>query len=329
MLFLFPGGIEPLLLILVALALSAAVGDLPGAEKDLTLPRRVIRRGVAELERRLNRSHRNERTRFVRGQLVAAVIVVAALAIGLTAAWLFQAMPYGRVLELAALLTALSLQPVWNRVRKVAAALETGSRDSVREAARCLTWRPPDSLDDYGAARVAVEAAADAVSRRVVAPSLWYGVFGLPGLLLWIAGDAVAPAGGGRMLDPFGAALSRLGHMMEWLPSRIAGLLIVAASVFVGSAEPAPAFKTLRRYGHLSGNGWPAAAMAGALGLALGGPRREGEVIVSEPWIGDGRARVVPADVRRAVVLFAVAGLILAALVAGLVLILGFALRLR
>ena len=64
----------------------------------------------------------------------------------------------------------------------------------------------------------------------------------------------------------------------------------------------------------------PEGAVAGALGLALAGPRRYGTETVNDPWIGDGRARATALDIRRALYLYVVAGLILAALIGALLL---------
>jgi adenosylcobinamide-phosphate synthase len=108
---------------------------------------------------------------------------------------------------------------------------------------------------------------------------------------------------------------------MNFLPARIAAAIIATAAAFAPHGKPFAAFHAMRRDArkHKSVNaGWPEAAAAGALGLALAGPRQYEGVVVDDPWIGDGRARVNPDDVRRALFLFALACLIHAALVGGL-----------
>jgi adenosylcobinamide-phosphate synthase len=99
---------------------------------------------------------------------------------------------------------------------------------------------------------------------------------------------------------------------MSYIPARLTALLVVLACPFVPNARMFEAVHTLF-------NAAPpvAAAFAGALDLSLGGPRREGEVMIRDPWIGEGRARAIPADIRRALLVYAVACLLLAGLVAG------------
>ncbi|WP_244434217.1 cobalamin biosynthesis protein, partial [Azospirillum sp. B506] len=80
-------------------------------------------------------------------------------------------------------------------------------------------------------------------------------------------------------------------------------------------APPARLGRDARKHPSLN-MGWPIAAIAGALGLALGGPHRDGGVVITENWIGDGRARATPADIGRALALSAVAALLLIGLVA-------------
>ena len=65
--------------------------------------------------------------------------------------------------------------------------------------------------------------------------------------------------------------------------------------------------------------GWPEGAAAGALGLALAGPRRYGAALVDDPWIGDGRRQAGIADIERGLFLFVMACLIHALLVAMLI----------
>ena len=114
----------------------------------------------------------------------------------------------------------------------------------------------------------------------------------------------------------FGRAAARIDDAANWVPARIAGFLIAVAAL---GRAPA-AFGAMRRDAnrHRSVNaGWQEAAMAGALGLALAGPRRYGDVVVDDAWMGDGgRREAATADIGRALWLYRRAALALAALVA-------------
>ena len=115
---------------------------------------------------------------------------------------------------------------------------------------------------------------------------------------------------------------------MNWVPARIAGGLIALAAFVVPGAGPRRAWRVMLRDAprHSSPNaGWPEAAMAGALGLALLGPRRyEGEAAADAAWLGDGRKDATAHDLRRTVCVFAAAcalvALLTAAIAAGMAL---------
>lgn len=315
------GAPESLLLLLLALALEAGVGDLRPFARLVPGPADLAFRVAAGLDRRLNRIDRSDAMRMIRGLVLTLVIVAAAVAVGWAAAGLARTTRFGWALETVLAMGGLSVRLPWSRAKAIAQALGAGRTDAAREAARALTFKNLFTLDDHGVARVAVEGLAKAVDQSVVAPLFWYALAGLPGLLGWTALNAVDAAIGHR--SPryawFGVAAARLDDAANFLPARLSGLLVVVASLFVPRARPLGAIKAIAgfagRHRSLSG-GWPEAAFAGALGLALGGPRREGEVVVKDAWIGDGRARAVAADVRRALVLYALTVVLAAGLVA-------------
>jgi adenosylcobinamide-phosphate synthase len=118
----------------------------------------------------------------------------------------------------------------------------------------------------------------------------------------------------------FGWAAARFDDLANLVPARISGLLIAAAALFSRNGRPQRALRVMLRDArkHRSPNaGWPEGAMAGALGLALAGPRRDAEGTVSDPWVGDGTARAIPADIGRALALYKHACLVQWGLVVG------------
>jgi adenosylcobinamide-phosphate synthase len=123
----------------------------------------------------------------------------------------------------------------------------------------------------------------------------------------------------------FGKVAARLDDVANLVPARLSGVLLALAAAFVPSANPLRALATMWRDAakHRSPNaGWPEAAMAGALDLALAGPRRYHGLVVPDDWIGAGRARAEPADLHRALALFVIACVITAALMAVAVILL-------
>ncbi len=120
----------------------------------------------------------------------------------------------------------------------------------------------------------------------------------------------------------FGMTAARLDDVLNLIPARLAGLFIVFAALFAPAANPLGALRVMLRDArfHRSVNaGWPEGAMAGALGLALAGPRAYTEGTVNDPWIGDGHAEATPRDISRGLYLYAAACLLNAMGVAAIV----------
>lgn len=310
-------GPGPLFLLLLALVIDAVAGDW--IARVLPDPSALSRRFCAWADRRLNRVERGKTARLLRGALVVLALLVMALAAGLLVDRI-GAQGRGWVLELLVIVATLRGRASWMRVRAVRRALETGGAAAAQEAILPLTRRHAFSLDEHGVARAAVEGAAKAFARKLVAPVFGYALLGAPGLLVWAAVDGADSALGnpGVRHERFGLTAARLDDALNAIPARLAALLLALAAPFVG-ARLGGAVRAMVRDGGKSASfnmGWPSAAMAGALGLALGGPHRDGGVVITEPWIGDGRARATPADIDRALALTAVAALILVLLVA-------------
>ncbi|MEI8395432.1 MAG: CobD/CbiB family cobalamin biosynthesis protein [Rhodospirillaceae bacterium] len=319
------GGPEPLLLLLAALAVDAYVGGMipflpPG-------PAALIRQLAGLLDRKLNRQERSEATRLGRGALVVIVIGVFALILGAIIHTLSLALPHGWSLELVTLIACVQVREPWRRMRMIRRALDHRGTEAARAAVTGLTRHDPEALDEHGIVRVTIEAAARHLNQDVIAPAFWYILGGLPGFLFWTAVNALDSVIGHRSprYEQFGKTAARLDDALNFFPARMTGALIVVASVFLGGTAPLAALRTMVKDARYHGSinaGWPMAAMAGALGLALGGPHTEGEVTVREVWIGQGRARATPADIGRALGLYAVTLLVLAGLIGTLMLIL-------
>ena len=157
---------------------------------------------------------------------------------------------------------------------------------------------------DFGVGRAAVESLAENLSDGVVAPLLWGVVAGLPGMLAYKALNTLDSMVGHRneRYRDFGWASARLDDLANLIPARLTGLLLC----LVGGS-PRGCLRTMLRDAphHRSPNaGWPEAAMAGALGLRLAGPRTYGDTIVDDRWMGDGRAEAAAGDIRAALALY-------------------------
>ncbi len=311
---------DPLLLLFCALALDALLGDMPAALARVAHPVVLIGRCVQWFDKRLNRERRGEKVRLVRGVLTVAMLVAGAAASGLALAVVLRSVRFGWAVEILLVAVLLAQRSLFDHVAAVRDALERRGLAGGREAVSHIVGRDPQSLDEHGVARAAIESLAENFSDGVVAPALSYALFGLPGILVYKTANTLDSMIGHRTPRylHFGRAAARLDDLLNLVPARLSGMLLAAAALATPAAHGPPAFRIMLRDArkHRSPNaGWPEAATAGALDLALAGPRRYHGQVVNDPWLGDGRARATAADINRALRLYATACLIQAGLV--------------
>ncbi len=319
------GGAEALILLVLALILEAVIGTAPALFRNIPHPIAALGQLIALFDERLNRESRSEAARLIRGLVVVVVVILVAI----TAAWvvlfLAGALPFGWVLEVLAIAVLVAQRGLFDHVKAVRQALGEGGVEAGRQAVRHIVGRDPESLDEHGVARAAIESCAENFNDGVVAPVFWYILLGLPGLMIYKAVNTMDSMIGhtSARYRAFGMAAAKLDDALSYIPARISAALIAMAALFVPTADAKGAIAVIKRDAakHRSPNaGWPEAAMAGALDLALAGPRRYGDEAANDPWIGDGRAQANRQDIRRALYLYAVSCLINAGLITALIL---------
>jgi adenosylcobinamide-phosphate synthase len=319
-------GGTPLVVLLAVLILDLVLGFVPQMG-HLHPPLPGIRPFFLGLERRLNREQRSEANRIIRGAVVALATLALAVGLGWGLWRLAITLPFGITAEVVVLFLALSQSRVIGAMGEASDGLQDQDPAAARAALAVIVAGDQGGLDNFGLARVAVEEGARGFLRRLTAPVFWYCLAGLPGVFLYGASLTLETvfASQGPRAEAFGMAARRFHDAIDYLPARLAGVIFILGSVFLPNAAPAMGVTVLRqhakRYPGPNG-GWLLAPAAGVLGLALCGPGGpDGVGRSQEGWIGDGRARVNPVDIRRAVYLFSVGGLILAVLVAALLLV--------
>jgi adenosylcobinamide-phosphate synthase len=318
-----PARLDPLLLLLAALAVDALVGDPSALFRRVPHPVALVGGLIAWLERTLNRGDLGDGARRLRGVATVLLTVALAAAVGAAIDRAAAAFRWGWVVEIAVLAVLVAQRSLFDHVAAVARGLESGGLDAGREAVSHIVGRNPEHLDEHGVARAAIESLAENFSDGVVAPVLWYVLLGLPGICAMKAINTLDSMIGHRSerYRAFGWAAARLDDVANLLPARLAGVLVALAALLVPGAGGGHALRAMLRDArkHRSPNaGWPEAAMAGALGLSLGGPRRYGSDLVREAWLGSGSPEATPADIRRALGILVVACVLQAALVAAL-----------
>ena len=314
------GDHDLLLLLLFGLAIDALFGDLPAVFAYVPHPVVLAGHAIGFFDRKLNRASRSDRSRRERGIVTVIALVGTAAAIGVGIEWLCRGTVLGAIVEALVIGILLAQRGLYEHVAVVALALEHGGLTAGREAVRHIVGRDPLRLDEHGVARAAIESLAENFSDGVVAPVFWYLLFGLPGLLAYKMANTLDSMIGHRTLRyrAFGFASARFDDLLNFLPARLSGTLLAIAAIFVGDGNAGRAFATMLRDAkkhHSPNAGWPEAAMAGALGLALAGPRDYAEERVEDPWIGSGTPLARPADIARALRLYAVACLLVAGVI--------------
>ena len=308
-------------LTLAALLIEALVGYPDRLVRSIGHPVSWIGRLIGALERYCNRDTAEPVQRRALGiiTLLLVVTVVAVAAFVLERGLLL--LPFG-VIGVGFLASALIAQrSLHEHVADVADALEKTGAEGGREAVSHIVGRDTAALDEAGIARAAIESLAENFSDGVVAPVFWMLIAGLPGAAVYKAINTADSMIGHRTprYQAFGWSAARLDDLVNLPASRLSALLIIAAAAVTKSASAAAAWQAVRRDArhHRSPNaGYPEAAMAGALGLALAGPRDYGRVRVDDAFMGDGRRAADANDIRAALGLYRRADGILIAFVA-------------
>jgi len=267
---------------------------------------------IARLEQMLNRADYADDSRKALGvATLVLVLAVAGKAASLVTGWAPD--NWLGFLLLAILASSLVAQrSLYDHVEAVADALEWHGLDAAREKVAMIVGRDVSVLNGAGVARAAVESLAENFSDGVVAPAFWIAAFGLPGGALYKAAntaDSMIGHKNERYLL-FGWAAARFDDLINLPASRLAALWLLLAAAFTPRAEWRDAWATAWRDApkHRSPNaGWPEAAMAGALGFKLAGPRVYHGARVEDVYMGDGRAELDAADIRRALALYRLA----------------------
>lgn len=315
-------GLEPLLLLLFAIFIEAYIGEARLVFKFVLHPVVLIGRLIGMLDRKLNREKRSNMDRAVRGFITVLVVCTVVGAVGAGVDWVSRNHPFGWIIELLLIISLIAQRGLFNAVRKVGVALRDASLEDARGEVSHIVGRDPAQLDQHGVARAAIESLAENFSDGVIAPLFWYVIFGFPGMIVYKAINTMDSMIGykNERYRAFGFSAARIDDIVNYIPARLTGLLFVLAAIFTPHASPGSALRIMFKDAskHRSVNaGWPEGAMAGALDIAIAGPRRYPDRLVKDPWIGTGTAQVTHKDIKRALYLYAVAGLIAAAIIGG------------
>jgi adenosylcobinamide-phosphate synthase len=317
---------DTLIVVVAALALDALVGDPDWLWRRLPHPVALIGSFIGWLDRRSNLERWSPAQRKLAGIGVVALLLAISVLSGLLIEMALRQLAFGNLLIALVASTLIAQRSLYQHVARVGTAFADGGLAEARRAVAMIVGRDPDQLDEAGVSRAAIESCAENFSDGVVAPVFWLALLGLPGLIAYKAINTADSMIG--HLSPrhasFGWAAARLDDLVNLIPARLSGLLVAVVAPIAGGTT-ATALRIMWRDAakHRSPNaGWPESAMAGALGLALAGPRRYGTRIVDDVFLNaEARQDAIPSDIGRGLKLLMAACLLQAAAYAALALV--------
>ncbi|WP_375175754.1 adenosylcobinamide-phosphate synthase CbiB [Pseudooceanicola sp.] len=275
--------------LILALLLDAALGEPRWLWDRVPHPAVLIGRAIGWADQRFNTGP----ARQAKGTALALALICGGLSLGAVISAL------GTLPEIIVAAVLLAQRSLADHVRAVADALRV-STASGRLAVARIVGRDTGQMSDPAIARAAIESAAENLSDGVIAPAFWFLVGGLPGMLAYKAINTADSMVGYRTPrhEAFGWASARTDDLLNLIPARLTALLLAFAA---GHWPDWQAVRADARLHRSPNAGWPEAAMARALGVALSGPRSYDGKVQPLPWVNaDGRRAATPGDIDRA-----------------------------
>lgn len=272
-------------IMLIAIAMDMAFGWPDRLYRRIGHPVTWIGALIRWLDTRWNRQDHSFGMRKASGALAALLVIALCGAV----AWLVQAaLPpgwAGIILGGVLVWPFIALRSMHDHVAAIIPPLQAGDLPRARREVSMIVGRDPSQLDCAGVARAATESLAENTSDGIVAPIFWGLVGGLPGIVAYKAINTLDSMIGYRTPRhmAFGWAAARSDDLANLVPARLTGVLFALVS-----ARPRAALAAMWRDArlHRSPNaGWPEAAMAGALGVRLSGPRIYDGTTTDDPWV--------------------------------------------
>jgi adenosylcobinamide-phosphate synthase len=284
--------------IIVAFLLDQLLGD----PRQLPHPVKFIGRFALFVEKILRKVISTEK-----GAGIVTVLLVLSATGGTVALLLYWA---GKIFWLAELLavyllyTALAAKDLAEHSKKVHAALAAADLARARTQVAMIVGRDSAALDEEGVGRACIESVAENLVDGVTAPLFWAAVAGPVGALLYKAVNTMDSLFGykNEKYINFGWAAARLDDLANWLPARLTALVLIAAAFLLRLDGPR-AYRVWRRdrKKHASPNsGQTEAAVAGALGVELGGANFYFGRLVEKPTLGEALKKIEANDILRA-----------------------------
>jgi len=275
--------------IIIAYLLDLALGDPEGYPH----PVRLIGRAITYLEDKLRARFRWRRAEISAGLFLTTVIVGGTFFI----VWFIRDVadtihPYlGVIVSILILYTTLATKNLAQSTGAVYKALEKGDIESARNLVGRIVGRDTEKLPESEIVRAAVETIAENIVDGIVSPLFYAFLGGAPLAMAYKAVNTLDSMIGYRnqLYINFGMASAKLDDWANYIPARITGLLLPLAAWLAGY-EAWRSWRIMLRdhRRHPSPNGGiPESAMAGALGIRLGGVNYYGGIEERRSYMGD------------------------------------------
>ncbi|WP_299142686.1 adenosylcobinamide-phosphate synthase CbiB [uncultured Tateyamaria sp.] len=280
------------ILLAAAMALDALAGEPRWLWARVPHPAVLMGLLVGALDRHWNAAPAQR----AKGVAALVVLMSAGLLIGLVLSQL------GGLVSIVIAAVLLAQKSLIQHVRAVADGLRL-SDTAGRRAVAMIVSRDVSTAKPSSVSRSAIESLSENFSDGVIAPAFWFLVAGLPGIIVYkIVNTADSMIG---YLTPrhaaFGWAAARIDDVLNWIPARLTAALIAGAGGSLRHWQEIVRDAALHRSPNA---GWPEAAMAQALGIALAGPRSYDGQMQDLAWVnGDGRHTLGPADIDAAILI--------------------------
>nr|WP_249809652.1 adenosylcobinamide-phosphate synthase CbiB [Bradyrhizobium sp. 139] len=300
----------------VAMAVDALLGWPSWLFARIGHPVTWLGRLISAIDTAWNRPSDPPALRRAAGLAGALVVIALSVALG----WAVQSLLAAGWIQIVSVgilaWPLVALRSLHDHVAAVATPLQAGDIAAAREAVSRIVGRDPAALNEAGIARAAIESLAENASDGIVAPVFWGALFGLPGILGYKAINTLDSMIGHRSErhEAFGWVAARIDDVANFIPARLTGFLFVLLA-----PKRFEALSCMRRDArrHRSPNaGWPEAAMAGALGVRLSGPRIYHGSITNEPWLNEAARDPLAADIDRGLTVYRRAMLLLGGVLA-------------
>lgn len=262
------------MILAMAMLLDAAFGEPRALWDRMPHPAILMGRAIGFMDKRFNLGP----WRRAKGAASLFVLLLGGYALGA----LIAALPDFGVVEAIVAAILLAQKSLVDHVRAVADALRL-SLPGGRRAVAMIVGRDTADMTEPAVARAAIESAAENLSDGVIAPAFWFLIGGLPLMMVYKIANTADSMIGHRTPrhEEFGWAAARFDDLINLIPARLTALLIALSH---GQTNPRPILRDAPL--HRSPNaGWPEAAMAVTLNVALSGPRSYHGVSTDFPWV--------------------------------------------